>query len=96
MGLTSINTPDATTIVFHLNQPFADFNYVVAFPQTAPVPPDKDTGANYQLPPAVHRPVQVPELPAQQAVRAGAQPDWNPSWDPQVKQLPARSSLTST
>src|SRR6266576_3718851 len=34
MGLTSVTTPDATTVVFHLNQPFADFNYVVAFPQT--------------------------------------------------------------
>ena len=45
MGLTAIATPNPTTVVFHLNQPFADFNYVTAFPQTAPVPPDKDTGA---------------------------------------------------
>src|SRR6266568_2203292 len=51
MGLTSITTPDATTVVFHLNQPFADFNYVVAFPQSAPVPPSKDKGTNYQLHP---------------------------------------------
>jgi peptide/nickel transport system substrate-binding protein len=47
-GLASIATPDATTIVFNLNQAFAEFNYVVANPQTAPVPASKDTGANYQ------------------------------------------------
>ena len=46
-GLASIETPDATTIVFHLNQKFSDFNYLVANPQTAPVPQAKDTGANY-------------------------------------------------
>jgi len=46
-GLASIETPDANTIVFHLNQKFSDFNYLVANPQTAPVPQGKDTGANY-------------------------------------------------
>ncbi|MBO0808737.1 MAG: ABC transporter substrate-binding protein, partial [Actinobacteria bacterium] len=28
MGLTAVTTPDSSTVVFHLNQPFADFNYV--------------------------------------------------------------------
>ena len=48
MGLTSVTTPDPATIVFHLQRPFAEFDYVVALPQTVPVPPAKDTGANYQ------------------------------------------------
>ena len=51
MGLKAVQTPNATTIVFHLAKPFADFNYVVAIPQSAPVPPNKDTGTNYQLHP---------------------------------------------
>src|ERR1022692_3699205 len=51
MGLNAVQTPNPTTIVFHLAQPFADFNYVVAIPQTAPVPPSQDTGTNYQLHP---------------------------------------------
>jgi peptide/nickel transport system substrate-binding protein len=46
-GLNSIQTPDATTIVFHLNTPFADFDYLTSNPQTAPVPQAKDTGADY-------------------------------------------------
>ncbi|NUS55837.1 MAG: ABC transporter substrate-binding protein [Streptomycetaceae bacterium] len=46
-GLNSIETPDPTTIVFHLNQPFADFDYLVSSPETAPVPQAKDNGADY-------------------------------------------------
>jgi peptide/nickel transport system substrate-binding protein len=46
-GLKSIETPDDTTIVFHLKQPFADFDYLVSAPQTAPVPQAKDDGAGY-------------------------------------------------
>ncbi|WP_371499291.1 ABC transporter substrate-binding protein [Kitasatospora sp. NBC_00374] len=46
-GLKSIETPDDTTIVFHLKQPFADFDYLVSAPQTVPVPQAKDTGADY-------------------------------------------------
>src|SRR6185437_5258740 len=43
MGLTAIDTPDATTIVFHLKAPFSDMDYLMTIPQSAPVPPDKDT-----------------------------------------------------
>ncbi|GAB2727847.1 ABC transporter substrate-binding protein [Kitasatospora kifunensis] len=46
-GLNSIQTPDDTTIVFHLQHPFADFDYLVSAPQTAPVPQPKDDGAGY-------------------------------------------------
>ncbi|MCW2521987.1 MAG: transporter substrate-binding protein, partial [Frankiales bacterium] len=46
-GLKSIETPDATTIIFHLNAPFADFDYLTSNPQTAPVPQASDTGATY-------------------------------------------------
>jgi peptide/nickel transport system substrate-binding protein len=46
-GLNSIETPNDTTIVFHLKAPFADFDYLVSNPQTAPVPQAKDTGADY-------------------------------------------------
>jgi peptide/nickel transport system substrate-binding protein len=46
-NLTSIETPDDTTIIFHLKAPFADFDYLATNPQTAPVPQAKDTGATY-------------------------------------------------
>ncbi|MFJ5639650.1 ABC transporter substrate-binding protein [Streptomyces sp. NPDC093223] len=46
-GLASIETPDDTTIVFHLKQAFQEFDYLVSAPQTAPVPQAKDNGVDY-------------------------------------------------
>lgn len=46
-GLASIETPDDTTIVFKLNRAFQEFDYLVATPQTAPVPKAKDKGVEY-------------------------------------------------
>jgi peptide/nickel transport system substrate-binding protein len=46
-GLSSIETPDDTTIVFKLNRAFQEFDYLVATPQTAPVPKAKDKGVDY-------------------------------------------------
>ncbi|HKA96315.1 MAG TPA: ABC transporter substrate-binding protein [Streptosporangiaceae bacterium] len=90
MGLTAITTPSPTTIVFNLNQPFADFNYVVAFPQTAPVPPSKDTGANYQKHPMSTGPYKFASFQLNKQYTLVPNPQWNPSWDPQVKQLASK------
>jgi len=46
--LKSIETPDARTIVFHLNKTFSGFDYFAQLPATAPVPVAKDTGAKYK------------------------------------------------
>lgn len=46
-GLKSIETPDDTTVVFKLNRAFQEFDYLVATPQTAPVPQSKDKGIDY-------------------------------------------------
>jgi peptide/nickel transport system substrate-binding protein len=51
LGLAGISTPDASTVVFHLSKPMAEFDNLVAMSQTAPVPPAKDTGTKYQLHP---------------------------------------------
>jgi peptide/nickel transport system substrate-binding protein len=89
MGLTAITTPDSTTVVFHLKKPFADFNYVVgSFGQTAPVPPSKDTGATYQQHPQSTGPYKFSSWSLNKQYTLVKNPQWNPSWDPQVKQLP--------
>jgi peptide/nickel transport system substrate-binding protein len=90
MAQTAIDTPDPTTIVFHLKQPFASFNYVVAFPQTAPVPPAKDKGTNYQLHPLSTGPYMFQSYQLNKQYTLVPNPQWNPSWDPQVKQLPSK------
>jgi len=89
-NLTAITTPDSTTIVFQLNQPFADFNYVVAFPQTAPVPQAKDTGVNYQLHPLSTGPYMFQSYQLNKQYTLVPNPQWDPAWDPQVKQLASK------
>ncbi|MGH6656495.1 MAG: ABC transporter substrate-binding protein [Actinocrinis sp.] len=42
LGLKGVDTPDATTLVFHLTEKYADFPYLMTLPQTAPVPIDVD------------------------------------------------------
>jgi peptide/nickel transport system substrate-binding protein len=48
LGLKAIETPDDSTIVFHLNKGFSGFDYFAQLPQTAPVPEAKDTGTKYK------------------------------------------------
>ena len=90
MGLTAITTPDPSTVVFQLKQPFADFNYVVAFPQTAPVPPSKDKGTNYQLHPMSTGPYKFASYQLNKQMTLVPNPQWNPSWNPQVKQFASK------
>src|SRR5260370_2318631 len=87
MGLTAIDTPNATTVVFHLAKPFADFNYVAAIPQSAPVPPNKDTGANYQLHPMSTGPYKFQSYQLNKQLTLVPNTFWNPATDPNAQQL---------
>ena len=93
MGLNAVQTPNATTIVFHLAKPFADFNYVVAIPQTAPVPPDKDTGANYQLHPYSTGPYKFQSYQLNKQTTLVPNTDWKASTDPNASQLASKIVL---
>jgi ABC-type transport system substrate-binding protein len=87
MGLTAIDTPNATTLVFHLQAPFPDLPYVLAFPSTAPVPPSKDTGSNYQLHPMATGPYMFKSYTLNKQLILVPNPNWNPATDPNAKQL---------
>ena len=90
MGLTSVDTPNSTTIVFHLQKPFADFDYVVAIPQTVPVPPAKDTGANYQLHPVSTGPYKFQSYQLDKQFTLVRNPHWSAATDPNRKQLASK------
>ena len=94
MGLTAVDTPNATTIVFHLAKPFADFDYVAAIPQTAPVPPNKDTGANYQLHPVSTGPYMFQSYQLNKQMTLVPNPYWKASTDPNAKQLASKITMT--
>ncbi|MFI8179052.1 ABC transporter substrate-binding protein [Actinacidiphila glaucinigra] len=58
-GLASIETPDAKTIVFHLNKPEGDFPFLATQTSFAPVPKAKDTGTKYENHPVSSGPYKV-------------------------------------
>ncbi|MGI8445771.1 MAG: ABC transporter substrate-binding protein [Streptosporangiaceae bacterium] len=87
MGLTAISTPNRTTIVFRLAHPFADFNYVVAIPQTAPVPPKSDSGRNYELHPLSTGPYKFQSYQLNKQLTMVPNQFWKASTDPNATQL---------
>jgi peptide/nickel transport system substrate-binding protein len=87
MGLTAIDVPNATTLVFHLQAPFPDLPYVLAFPSTAAVLPSADTGANYQLHPLSTGPYMFQNYQLNKQLTLVPNPNWNPATDPNAKQL---------
>ncbi|MEU1268033.1 ABC transporter substrate-binding protein [Streptomyces sp. NPDC005799] len=60
-GLSAIETPDARTIVFHLNKPEGEFPYLATQTQFTPVPQSKDTGTKYAEHPVSSGPYKVVE-----------------------------------
>jgi len=93
-GLTAVSTPNATTVVFHLAKPFSEFNYITAIPQSAPVPPNKDTGANYQLHPMSTGPYKFQSYALNKELVLVPNTHWNPATDPQAKQLVGKITMT--
>ena len=90
MGLTAIDTPDSTTVVFHLAKPFSDFNYLATIPQTAPVPPDKDTGASYQTHIVSTGPYKFQSYQLNKTAVLVPNTEWNAANNPTVSQLPSK------
>lgn len=92
-GLKSIETPDDSTIVFHLNKPFADMDYLAAFSQTAPVPQKKDTGASYVQHIVSSGPYKVTNYSESSGATLVRNPEWDPKTDPIRKALPDKIVL---
>lgn len=58
-GIPAIETPDAKTIVFHLNKPHGDFPFLATATQFAPVPKAKDSGVDYEKHPVSSGPYKI-------------------------------------
>lgn len=92
-GLKSIETPDDQTIVFRLKQPFAEFDYLVSAPQTAPVPKARDKGADYTKNIASSGSYKFDTYEEGKKVVLVRNPNWDPKTDPLRKQLPDKIVL---
>lgn len=87
LGLAPIETPDDTTIIFNLQQPFSEFDFLATLPTTVPVPQSKDTGARYIEHPWATGPYKVDSYEPGKMLKMSKNPNWDPSTDPNRRQL---------
>lgn len=88
LGLKAIETPDDTTIVFHLTQPFSGFDYFAQLPATIPVPQAKDTGSKYKSHVVSSGPYMFSENNAGKNFTLVRNPNWDAATDTYRKALP--------
>lgn len=88
LGLKAIETPDDQTVVFHLKQPFAEFDYLAQMPATAPVPRAKDTGSQYKQHVVSTGPYMFQSNQQGKQFTMVRNPNWDPKTDPMRKALP--------
>jgi len=93
-GLKSITTPDDSTIVFKLKEPFGDFPYLLSMPGAGPVPQAQDTGERYNTKPVSSGPYKFQSLEVGKKVVLVRNTNWDPSTDPIRKALPDEIDLT--
>jgi peptide/nickel transport system substrate-binding protein len=99
LGLTSIDTPDDTTLIFHLQAQYADFPYVLTMPQTAPVPIDVDQnsatgGVNYSGTKVVSSgPYMFSKYAAGKSMELVRNPNWSATSDPVDPALPDKITV---
>jgi peptide/nickel transport system substrate-binding protein len=87
-GLASIETPDDSTIIFHLNKTFSGMDYFAQLPSTAPVPQAKDTGAKYKSHVISSGPYMFQTNNAGKNFVLVRNPNWSSADDPNRKALP--------
>lgn len=93
LGLRSIETPDDKTIVFHLNKPFPDWNYIMASPAATPVPRAKDTGDRYTARPVASGPYKIEEYVPNEKMILVRNDHWDPATDEVNQALPDRIEI---
>jgi peptide/nickel transport system substrate-binding protein len=90
LGLKAIETPDDTTIIFHLKVPFGGFDYFTMLPATIPVPQAKDTGTKYKEHVVSSGPYMFDTNELGKKFSLKRNPNWDASTDPNRKALPDR------
>jgi len=94
LGLTSVETPDDQTLVFHLKKAFPDWNFIMAQPGVTPVPQAKDTGDKYTSHPVSSGPYKFEKYVPNQSLSLVRNDQWDPSTDDVNKALPDRIEIT--
>jgi peptide/nickel transport system substrate-binding protein len=94
LGLKSIETPDDSTLIFHLNKKFPDWNFIMASPSSTPVPKAKDTGDQYTSHPVASGPYKIANYVPNKSMKLVRNDQWDPSTDTVNKALPDEIDIT--
>jgi peptide/nickel transport system substrate-binding protein len=79
--LSSIETPDDSTIVFHLNASYGDWPWLVSMPAFAPVPKGQGTGTDYDTKPVASGPYEVASNDQGTQLTLARNPHWSAKTD---------------
>jgi peptide/nickel transport system substrate-binding protein len=80
-GQPSMETPDDKTIIFHLAQPYASFDYLMAIGPSSPVPQAKDDGENYTQHPVSSGPFKITQYDADTGITFERNTNWDQATD---------------
>lgn len=79
--LKSIQTPNARTIVFHLNSAYGDWPWIASMPAFSPVPKAKDNPTKFGFDPEASGPYQVKSYQQGTSMVLKRNPHWSSSTD---------------
>ncbi|WP_432844136.1 ABC transporter substrate-binding protein [Dactylosporangium sp. CA-092794] len=94
LGLKSVETPDDNTIVFHLAQPMSDFPYLLAMPDTSPIPAGADKGDKYGEKPVSTGPYKFQSYDQGKKAVLVRNDQWDAKTDTVRKALPDQIDFT--
>ncbi|MFZ3568034.1 ABC transporter substrate-binding protein [Streptomyces sp. BH097] len=93
LGLKAIETPDDTTIVFHLPQPNSDFEQMLAMPSGSAVKASADTKEKYTTKPLANGPYKVQSHKANKSIVLVRNKAWKKASDPNNPALPDKITV---
>jgi peptide/nickel transport system substrate-binding protein len=88
--LTSVETPDDKTLIFHFRGSQPDADWIMSMLYTAPVPKDKDTKQAYGSRPVASGPYKIENYQPGTALSLVRNENWDPATDPNRPAYPDR------
>jgi peptide/nickel transport system substrate-binding protein len=88
--LSSVETPDDRTLIFHFSGSQSDADWIMSMPYTAPVPKDKDTKQAYSNRPVASGPYKIENYQLGTALSLVRNENWDPATDPNRPAYPDR------
>ncbi|MGO4444896.1 ABC transporter substrate-binding protein [Mycobacterium sp. 2YAF39] len=91
--LTSVETPDDRTLIFHFAGPQPDANWITSLSYTSPVPKDRDTKQDYGSRPVASGPYKIETYDPGKSLVLVRNENWSSATDPNRPAYPDRFQI---